>query len=338
MHTTAQAVAAEQGFASLVGLGAAVSVKSTLHAFVDLFGQIAASPALVLFDEGTYPTACWAMSRVERNGGVVEPFSHHDPNAAEETLRRWQRTGATPPRVWLVSDGYCPGCGRSAPLPEYLAAVRRVGGRLLVDDTQAVGILGRGPTAMVPYGWGGGGSLAHCRLSGDDIVLVASLAKAFGAPLAMLAGSRPFIDAFCARSEVLVHCSPPSEADVAAALRALTINAKHGDALRARLLARVRTLRRMLRDHGIPVRGGPFPVQSVPMPSSRDALRLQAKLAGRGFDTIVRRARCTRECSLTFILNARHSDTEIRDAAAVLAAAARGCHGPFTQPISTLEA
>lgn len=338
VHTTAQAAEAEQGFASLVGLGAAVSVKSTLHAFVDVFGQIAASPSLVLFDDGLYPIARWAMPRLEHNGGLVLPFAHHDPGAVERTLLKLQQTRSLPPTVWLVSDGHCPGCARPAPLAAYLAALRGVGGRLLVDDTQAVGLLGRGPSPMAPYGWGGGGSLGHCRVSGEDIVLVASLAKAFGAPLAMLAASRSFIDAFRARSEDLVHCSPPSQADVAAATRALAINARYGDALRARLLARVQTLRQALAGYGIPVRGGAFPVQSVPMPSARAAIRLQATLARRGFETIVQRARCMRETALTFILNARHSETDIRDAAAALAAAARGCHGPFPQRIPTLEA
>ena len=42
-----------------------------------------------------------------------------------------------------MTDGFCPGCGRAAPLREYLESARAQRGLLVLDDTQAIGVLGR---------------------------------------------------------------------------------------------------------------------------------------------------------------------------------------------------
>ena len=58
--------------------------------------------------------------------------------------------------------------------------------------------------------------MRRAGLSGNDgIVVGASLAKAFGAPLAMLAGSAAVVGEFERQSATRVHCSPPSVAAVA---------------------------------------------------------------------------------------------------------------------------
>ena len=48
-------------------------------------------------------------------------------------------------------------------------------------------------------------------------MIVSSLAKAFGAPLAVLAGSDAFMTVFEQESATRMHCSPPSVAVIAAA-------------------------------------------------------------------------------------------------------------------------
>jgi 8-amino-7-oxononanoate synthase len=339
VELTAQARAASEAFAALVGCGRAVPLRSALHAFIDLFGQIASAPALVLHDESLYPVARWGMERVERAGGAVRSFRHHDPGALEQLLRRTR--GRAPARrvCWVVCDAFCPGCAQPAPLRSYLGLAHRFGGRLLIDDTQAIGLHGRSPSPGAPYGHGGGGSLARSELARDpDVVLVASLAKAFAAPLTMVAGPRRVIDAFAAASETRVHCSPPSEVDLAAALRALAVNADQGDLLRARLASRVRTFQSALRAEGFAVQAGLFPVQRVPMPDLATAAALQAALARNGIETIVQRGRCAPEVSLTFIVTARHGEAELRTAALALAAAARGSRGSSALEPPTLEA
>ena len=69
-------------------------------------------------------------------------------------------------------------------------------------------------------------------------------------------------------------------------------------------------------------------MQRVPVRDAREAMALHAALRRRGVDVVVRRSRCNGEVSLTFVVTARHRASELRGAAAALAAAAprrRGC-------------
>jgi 8-amino-7-oxononanoate synthase len=316
---TARRVA--RAFAALAGCERAVALTSTLHAFSDLFGCTWRPPAGIFHDEAVYPIARWGMERAERHAARIVSFRHLSTASLEQALER-ARPHRAPP--WIVTDGLCAGCGRAAPLDAYAALARRWGGIVLVDDAQAIGLYGRAPDASAPYGHGGGGSLARLGVAGDPtIVVVASLAKAFGAPLALVAGARDFIDGFAGASETLVHCSPPAEPVLAAALRALTLEGAVADARRARLADRVRRLRAALRARGFVVRGGLFPMQRVPLRDAATARALHARLIRQGVRAVVRRARCNDELSLTFVVTATHDDAQIARAADALERAAR---------------
>ena len=52
----------------------------------------------------------------------------------------------------MVADGFCPGCGQPAPLTDYLQLIQQRGGLLVLDDTQALGILGHSPSAQSAVG------------------------------------------------------------------------------------------------------------------------------------------------------------------------------------------
>src|SRR5262249_40201328 len=133
-------------------------------------------------------------------------------------------------RPIVVADGVCPTCGDAAPLAAYLDVTERHGGIVLLDDTQALGVLGRGADRRRPFGEGGGGSLQHCGVSSPRVVLVASLAKALGVPVAVVSGARPFIERLNEMGEARVHCSPPSMADIRAGEHAIAVNEERGEA------------------------------------------------------------------------------------------------------------
>ena len=323
LRRPASAVRAAEAFAALVGAAGAVVLSSTLHVFSDLFGEVWRPPAAILHDDAIYPIARWGMERAELRGARLLSFRHLDPEALERRLRE-----VPPPAAgrtngpWVVTDGFCPGCGRPAPLDAYAALARRWGGRLIVDDTQAIGIFGRGPGPQAPYGQGGGGSIRRLGLEGEEAILVvASLAKGFGAPLAMVAGPRALTEELTERGETLVHCSPPPLPTLAAAERALAMNSTEGDALRAGLAARVSRLRRLMLARGFLLRGGRFPMQRLPLADVRTAIALRDALARRGVEAVVRRSRCNDEVSLTFIVTARHGEEQLGRAAAALAGA-----------------
>src|SRR5262249_19696524 len=154
---------------------------------------------------------------------------------------------------------------------------------------------------------GGGGSLRWHGMTAPHLIVGASLAKAFGTPIALLAGSEPLIRRFHERSETRVHSSPPSVAVIEAARHALAVNRTCGDALRGRLQQRVASFREWLRQSGLATTGGWFPVQTLRAPPELSVQRLYQQLLERGIRTVLRRGRNEGRPLLTFVVSAAHS-------------------------------
>src|SRR5882724_2561640 len=162
----ADTVAAE--LAALQGSEAATLLPSTLHLFWDLFRVLDDKRMAILCDADLYPIARWGVERAAGQGTPVLTFPHHDAAALTQAVRRLTRARLRPV---VVADGYCPSCGRLAPIGRYAEVARRAGGYLVVDDTQALGILGASPSHANPYGTGGGGSLRWHGAFGPHIVV-----------------------------------------------------------------------------------------------------------------------------------------------------------------------
>lgn len=309
---TTAAIAAR--LAHLQGCDRAVLAPSTLHLFWDVFGMIDRRRTTIYVDAGVYPIARWGVERAAAQGVAVQPFPHYNAAALHQTILK-DRLGHAP---LVVADGTCPGCGRAAPLAAYRDIVQAHGGQLVIDDTQALGILGDNPSATQPYGSGGGGSLRWNGVNDRRIVVIASLAKAFGVPVAGLAGSTDRVQRFEEHSQTRVHCSPPSTATLRAAAQALAINATRGDMLRTQLLHRVRYFRRRLAAAGLRATGGLFPVQTIDL-NGLDAGWLHDQLHQRGIHTLLHRARDNGGARLTLIITALHRRDTIDRTVEVLA-------------------
>lgn len=317
----ASAASISRDLAALTGCERALLGTSTLHLFWDLFHGLADARSIIYMDAGLYPIARWGIERAAARGVPVREIPHHDPRALWRLLQESPRR-----RPVMVTDGFCPRCGRSAPLAAYLEAVERAGGRLVIDDTQALGVLGRDPGRRAPYGHGGGGSLAWNHLASPDVIVTASLAKGLGVPVAMLAGSEAAVSRFEATSETRVHCSPPSVAALHAAAHALAVNRAHGDTLRARLVALVSLFRRDLSRAGFPVVGGRFPVQTLGTVRGDAAVRLHGTLRRQGIVTVLRRDTEGLGPRLTCVLTARHTPGDVTAMARALATTSGRAH------------
>jgi 8-amino-7-oxononanoate synthase len=317
--------AVAQRLAALIGCECALLAPSTLHLFWDLFGVLTTSGTALYVDVGVYPIARWGVERAAARGVPVRGFRHHDPEALRERLRRDARL--RPGRKWrpiVVADGFCPGCGEAAPVAAYLEIARAYGGLLVLDDTQALGILGRSPDASAPYGRGGGGVLQWSGVAGPDVLVGSSLAKGFGAPVAVIAGSDATIRSFKARSETRVHCSPPSAAVILAAESALDANDCHGDILRGRLATNVSRLRQRLTHIGFSAVGELFPFQTLALGEGISALKTHERLQQLNINAVLHRNRNARDVRLSFLLTARHRPSEIDSTVEALSRAATG--------------
>jgi 8-amino-7-oxononanoate synthase len=292
-------------FAALVGCERATPLASTLHLFWDLFGLLARDRVRIYMDEGTYAITRWGIERAVARGVPVQRFPHHDPAALKTLIEQDRHAGRRPV---VVSDGFRPGCGGAAPLAEYLRCIDQYGGYLVLDDTQALGMLGKQGGAS--YGQGGGGSLRWQGIRSPDVIVGSSLAKGFGVPMAMLAGSASLIRRFEAGSETRVHCSPPSLASLHAAEHALAINRTDGDRLRQTLALLVRRFRAGLRAIGLAADGGSFPVQTL-KPASVAADVLYERLLRLGIRTVVIRRCRAIGAQVAFLITALHRSSDI---------------------------
>ncbi|MBY5406351.1 hypothetical protein [Rhizobium leguminosarum] len=297
----------ECALACFWGCEAVAVGPSTFHLFWDLFDMFADDDIAVHIDNGAYAIARWAVERVAGRGVPVRTFRSHDVGA----LRAAFASCPAKHLPLVVVDGLNPLNGRPAPLPDYLSLVRQGRGWLILDDTQALGILGKDPSPARPLGLGGAGVPAWFGLTCSRLIRVASLAKGFGVPLALIGGSRPVIERFKAVSETRVHCSPPSQADLAAAHRALAVNLRHGEALRERLFHLVCFFRQRLHTFGLAAEGGCFPIQTLILPAQVPTVGLHAALEWLGVSTVLHRAHRGGDALISFLLNANHTRADI---------------------------
>jgi len=306
--------AVERELAALTDCERVLLAPSTLHLFWDLFGTLARRNVSIFLDAGSYPIARWGVERAAGCGTAVRVFQQHDHRALRSLLKK-----AAGKRPVVVADGYCPLRGAPAPVSAYLDCVKPMGGLVVLDDTQALGIFGHSQSMEEPYGRQGGGSLRRAGVRDDQVVLVSSLAKAFGAPLAMLGGSEAVCAGFELESATRMHCSPPSAALIGAASHALAINRHYGEALRRRLAQRVAHFRVRLRDLNLIATGGLFPVQSLRLSERIDAGALHEALFARGLQTVLHPGRNGAGMRISFIITTRHTMGDIDRALASLA-------------------
>lgn len=313
----------EEELAALTGCERVVLGTSTLHLFCDLFAMLAKRAVAIWIDEAAYPIASWGAGRAAVAGVPVRFFPAHDPAALRRAIESGRRAAPV-----IVTDGFSPLRGRPAPLLDYAACAAAADGLLIVDDTQALGVLGRDAGGSAPYGSGGGGSLRYFDLREPHVVVVSSLAKAFGAPLAMFGGPAAAVKDFRENSGTLVHSSPPSAAAVAAARRALEINRRFGDRLRCQLAAHVLRFRRAV--PGLVATRSLFPVQPLMLPRNIDVRAVYRDLLANGVHSVLNRDPCSGSPRISFVLSARHRPTEIdRAVEALLTAVER--QSPYSE-------
>ncbi|MFN0090211.1 MAG: aminotransferase class I/II-fold pyridoxal phosphate-dependent enzyme [Acidimicrobiales bacterium] len=304
---------------------------STLHAFVDLWAVLGALAGVVLVDAAAYPIGLMAIGAAQSAPRSVSGrapslplvrrrVAHFD---ADEVRRH---AADSPGAVVLLVDGLCPGCGRIAPLNDLVAAIRPFDGLVVVDDTQGLGLAG--VPAAGGYGAGGGGSVRWSACADSDrLVVVASLAKAYGAPLAVTCGPGWLIDQLRAAGPLQLHGSGPNAAALAACTEALAAERSGAAAERRHRLHRlVRLFRQGVVAAGLPCPdGGRWPMQTLPVPAEEGRRAVQ-RLDAAGLRTVLVNRRCRPGCGLAVLVNATHTVGHIHSLTRQLAVSLPSIH------------
>src|SRR5262249_45503603 len=153
---------------------------------------------------------------------------HNNHHALAEALQAHARVR----RKIVVCDGVYPEGGQKASLYAITQVAHAFGADVYVDDAHGIGVLGAKPSEQKPYGYGGGGAPVHLGVSTDNVIHVGSFSKAFGVPIAFVAGPSRFIETLRKTAAAHIHSSPPAIPVIAAALSALRVNAAWGEKVR----------------------------------------------------------------------------------------------------------
>lgn len=294
--------------AALQGLEKGLVSPSTLHLYYDLFDWLSHQPIRVYIDEKVYPVSRYGIEKLLLRKIPVCYFRHMDAQHLAQQMALQASSGARPV---IITDGWCPACSRPAPVQQYAALVKPHKGWVVVDDTQAIGVLGRGKQAGTPLGSGGGGLLQWLPASTDQVMTIVSLAKGFGVPMAVVSGSKRAIDDFANNSRTRINSSPTSMAHLQAAVNALRINRQEGDARRASLSRNIRLLRSILQTAGIPVNGSLFPVQTITAGTRQHTIALYEALSREKIKAVMVTPHWQQDPALSVILRSDHTTRDM---------------------------
>jgi 8-amino-7-oxononanoate synthase len=261
--------ALETALASLLGCEAALVYSSgylanlgAVRALAPLLGEVVASDA---HNHASLVDGC-RLASVGRGGTRTVVYAHASAGALDSALPA--RGGVA------VTESVFSVHGDLAPLDELHDVTARHGAVLLVDDAHGVGVVGPA----------GGGGVVAAGLSGSpDVVVTATLSKAFGTAGGVVAGPAAFIRHLVETSRTFIYDTglPPSVA--AGALAALElVRGEYGHAARAELESRAAHACALFRSAGLEVRTPAGGVLSVHAPGPDAAVAWASACRSRG--------------------------------------------------------
>ena len=210
--------ALESALARWKGCEQAVVLPTGFAANLSVLSVFGAEGARVFSDELNHASIVDGC-RMARAPVAVYP--HGDLDRLESLV------ADSPERAVIVSDTVFSMDGDEADLGGLVGVAERHGALLVLDEAHAV----LGP------------ELPDGALDAVDILRVGTLSKTLGALGGFVAGRRSFVELLVNRARPYIFTTAPSPADTAAALAAVgVVDSAEGDALRARLAARVAVL------------------------------------------------------------------------------------------------
>jgi len=220
--------ALEKEIAEFTGFPRALTFSTGYLANLAVTPTLAGRGDAVFADKLNHASLIDAMQLAKANGAEVQRHPHNDVAALEKLL-----AASSAKHKLIVTDAVFSMDGDLAPLPLLFALAERHDAWLAIDDAHGFGVLG-------PHGRG---SLTHFNLpAAPRILLMGTLGKAAGVGGAFVAGSEIAIEYLLqkGRSYIFTTAAPPA---IACALSKSLEIIRHGDALRASLMARIAQLR-----------------------------------------------------------------------------------------------
>jgi 8-amino-7-oxononanoate synthase len=247
------------------------------------------------------------------SGARRVPFRHLDAAAADKILAD---AGARRGHALLVIEGHYSMDGDAPDLAAFVAVARRHRAWLMVDEAHALGVLGSS----------GLGSADRAGIDAGEVdIWMGTLSKSLVSCGGYIAGRHDLIEYLKRTAPGFVFSVGMAPPAAAAALAALEILGQEAERVR-RLNERAALFLQLARAGGLDV-GGSIGAAIVPVitGSSITAARLAQALFRRGINVqpILYPAVPERAARLRFFLSAAHTETQVREAAAILVEEAR---------------
>ena len=242
-------------------------------------------------------------------GVRVKRFRHNDPAHLARLL------ASEPDRPALVAvDGVYSMDGDLAPLPELLAACRRHGARLLVDDAHGVGVFG--PT--------GRGVAEHFGLEAEIDVLVGTLSKATGTLGGYVVADAPVVEYLRHLARPMIFTASGPAAVQAATLAALDLIEEEPER-RLRLWENTRRLQSGLAEEGFDIGVTCSPIVPVQVGQQERLFTMWRRLEADGVyaSLVLPPAVPPGRCILRLTVMATHTREQVDRAVLAIAAAGR---------------
>lgn len=304
-------VALEERLAAFKGSEAALLFNSGYAANTGIL-QGLFGPDDTIFSDALNHASLIDGCRLSRARTLVYP--HADTAALAGLLAREapHRRG----RWLIVSDGVFSMDGDIAPLAELCRLKEAYDALLMVDDAHGTGVLGAS----------GRGTAEHCGCLGRIDLQMGTLGKALGGAGAYLAAPRVVIDTLINRSRPLIFSTSLPPAVPAAALAALDlVEGEEGAQLRRRLTANRELFAGRLGAAGLELLASATQIVPVLVGDPAPTMAMTRRLLAEGLFLQGIRPPTVPEgtCRLRATVMATHDPAELREAAALIAAACR---------------
>jgi 8-amino-7-oxononanoate synthase len=304
----------EQRLAAFEGAEECVLFGSGYLANAGAIGALAGRGDTIFSDELNHASivdGC-RLSRAE-----VVVYKHCDVDDLERALRR--RHGGSSGQQLIVTDSVFSMDGDLAPLAEIVTLAKTYGARTIVDEAHALGAIGPG----------GRGAIAQAGLAGEVDIAIGTLGKALGSYGAYACANEETIRYLINTARPLIFSTAPPPPAVAGALAALEL-LEEGPHRVQQLRSNARALRGALTAAGIgaeDAEDAETEMHIVPLivGEERAAMGLCEAALERGiFAQAIRPPTVAPGTSrLRLAVMATHTTDQLREAASVIAAAAR---------------
>lgn len=237
------------------------------------------------------------IDAIQQPGERIHAFRHGDPADLEKKLREHLRPGEKP---LLLTDGVFAGTGEIPPLREYLNILQASGGKILVDDAHALGVVGEG----------GRGSWEELNVPRDNIFQTGTLSKGVGTFGGVIPGPAGLIERI-QESPAFVGSTGMPIPLAAAGIKALEILRSHPEMISG-LRERMARVRRRMEELGFEAPDSPAPIVSVYFKDEEKNRTLTEILLKRGiYPSFIRYSGNPPGGHFRFTISSQHGDGEV---------------------------